>query len=114
MELSGLQGGQEYRDLDTGRGATQRRYILRRDRSWQTAGERARQEARSVAQVYELDPAHRDPRVIGRDVPHSQRSEEHTFELQSLMRLSYDVYSWKTKITIYSHTQIMTNAVYHH
>src|SRR3546814_12803584 len=71
MELSGLQGGQEYRDLDTGRGATQRRYILRRDRRWQTAGQRPRQEARSVAPVYELDPAHRDPSVLGSEVPSS-------------------------------------------
>src|SRR3546814_14007838 len=78
LESSGRQGGQEYRDLDTGRGATQRRYILRRDRSWQTAGERARQEARSVAQVYELDPAHRDPRVIGRAVPPSQADSSET------------------------------------
>src|SRR3546814_6424605 len=26
------------------------------------------------------------------------RSEEHTSELQSLMRISYDVFCWKTKI----------------
>src|SRR3546814_8205709 len=34
------------------------------------------------------------------------RSEEHTSELQSLMRISYDVYRWKTKPTRCNHTNI--------
>src|SRR3546814_9110776 len=29
--------------------------------------------------------------------PHDQRSEEHTSELQSLMRISYAVFCWKKK-----------------
>src|SRR3546814_3249229 len=35
--------------------------------------------------------------------PHSARSEEHTSELQSLMRISYAVFCWKKKKT-YKHT----------
>src|SRR3546814_9568299 len=35
----------------------------------------------------------------GRDVSHGQRSEEHTSELQSLMRISYAVFCLKKKKT---------------
>src|SRR3546814_5942312 len=35
---------------------------------------------------------------IGRGVVHSKRSEEHTSELQSLMRISYAVFCLKKKI----------------
>src|SRR3546814_9814382 len=34
----------------------------------------------------------------------SQRSEEHTSELQSLMRISYAVFAWTKKQTITNHT----------
>src|SRR3546814_10106938 len=34
------------------------------------------------------------------------RSEEHTSELQSLMRISYAVFCWKTKITNITHIHL--------
>src|SRR3546814_10690984 len=37
------------------------------------------------------------PRAVVPDVHHDQRSEEHTSELQSLMRISYDVLCLKKK-----------------
>src|SRR3546814_9883166 len=36
--------------------------------------------------------------------PTNSRSEEHTSELPSLMRISYAVFFWKTKITPYNDT----------
>src|SRR3546814_9549848 len=36
--------------------------------------------------------------------PHDSRSEEHTSELQSLMRISYAVFCWKTKKQTIRHT----------
>src|SRR3546814_2878479 len=39
------------------------------------------------------------------------RSEEHTSELQSLMRISYAVFCLKKKITIIQHSSIYTNSV---
>src|SRR3546814_4435309 len=39
--------------------------------------------------------------VIGDPVAHSRRSEEHTSELQSLMRISYAVFCLKKKKRIY-------------
>src|SRR3546814_10475223 len=39
------------------------------------------------------------PRII-LVIPHAERSEEHTSELQSLMRISYADYCWKTKKTL--------------
>src|SRR3546814_8277537 len=40
-------------------------------------------------------------------VPRSPRSEEHTSELQSLMRISYAVFCLKNKITQYKLTTIL-------
>src|SRR3546814_1353916 len=44
-----------------------------------------------------LDALHRHGDC--REIPHESRSEEHTSELQSLMRISYAVFCWKKKIT---------------
>src|SRR3546814_4390519 len=46
--------------------------------------------------------------VVGRDT----RSEEHTSELQSLMRISYAVFCLKTKKTTTTHTTEPTRTVY--
>src|SRR3546814_16910660 len=42
--------------------------------------------------IYTLSPL-----ILGEIVPSSQRSEEHTSELQSLMRISYAVFCFQTK-----------------
>src|SRR3546814_2176787 len=48
--------------------------------------------------------AHRPARVAGAELaPGSHRSEEHTSELQSLMRISYAVFCLKKKITSHQH-----------
>src|SRR3546814_6384085 len=44
----------------------------------------------------------RDDRALALDI-HDLRSEEHTSELQSLMRISYAVFCLKKKITNYKH-----------
>src|SRR3546814_1192782 len=41
------------------------------------------------------------------------RSEEHTTELQSLMRISYAVFCWKKKIAIVKHTMLSTSPQHH-
>src|SRR3546814_3542851 len=46
-----------------------------------------------------VPPGRRRARVGG----HSSRSEEHTSELQSLMRISYDVFCLTKKHTLYTH-----------
>src|SRR3546814_8996008 len=38
----------------------------------------------------------------------ARRSEEHTYELQSLMRISYDVFYWKKKIIVRVKTKCVT------
>src|SRR3546814_9628380 len=55
------------------------------------------------------DPGHADPADademdgsdVAADAPHPARSEEHTFELQSLMRISYAVFCLKKKKKVY-------------
>src|SRR3546814_6095592 len=42
--------------------------------------------------------------LVRRPVPVEDRSEEHTSELQSLMRISYAVFCLKKKIKIHKHT----------
>src|SRR3546814_2725005 len=44
-----------------------------------------------------LAPVQADPAVAGLPDRHGQRSEEHTSELQSLMRISYAVFCLKKK-----------------
>src|SRR3546814_1326996 len=52
------------------------------------------------AQAYRVHLARRLARARGRDLPRrSDRSEEHTSELQSLMRISYAVFCLKKKTT---------------
>src|SRR3546814_8292685 len=41
-------------------------------------------------------------------IPAASRSEEHTSELQSLIRISYDVFCLKKKKTTYTITQLYT------
>src|SRR3546814_6749105 len=59
--------------------------------------------ARKARLLYQLHPDHRDdradPRLDLRRVAAPLRSEEHTSELQSLMRLSYAVFCLKKKKT---------------
>src|SRR3546814_7962895 len=54
------------------------------------------------------DGARRRPRPHrgGPPQPHARRSEEHTSELQSLMRISYAVFCLKNKKTTHTHTSI--------
>src|SRR3546814_8946461 len=47
-----------------------------------------------------------DPRLSACIILYRNRSEEHTSELQSLMRISYAVFCLKQKTTIYHHTII--------
>src|SRR3546814_4755127 len=58
-------------------------------------------EGRTVPQRSGLAGQHRQimPRVIDRAVAPEVRSEEHTSELQSLMRISYAVFSLKQKFS---------------
>src|SRR3546814_5538929 len=57
-------------------------------------------EAFMVATLHYPRPTSRDQAVRRRDV---SRSEEHTSELQSLMRLSYAVFSLKNKQIEFTH-----------
>src|SRR3546814_4404675 len=52
----------------------------------------------------------RRPDAGAAPVPMSGRSEEHTSELQSLMRISYAVFCLKKKKTRYTHRHIKTHA----
>src|SRR3546814_7080535 len=45
------------------------------------------------------------PRMAGQSTRSQPRSEEHTSELQSLMRISYAVFCLKKKINTYKHIQ---------
>src|SRR3546814_7874964 len=88
-----------------------------------TALERNRDLAVAVAQIqearglYRIQDAERLPALgASGDVTRSRtpgstigiRSEEHTSELQSLMRISYAVFCLKKKNTIKSHTKVRT------
>src|SRR3546814_7979945 len=65
-----------------------------------------------------LEPAQRRWYVATREADFSGRSEEHTSELQSLMRISYAVFCLKKKINTYSkhtqHTQFRKTTSSHH
>src|SRR3546814_4922214 len=54
---------------------------------------------RDHQQVSQQEPCHPLPPLIGRDTDIEDRSEEHTSELQSLMRISYAVFCLKKKNT---------------
>src|SRR3546814_4965287 len=56
-------------------------------------------------------PRHGSGRPPGLRLP---RSEEHTSELQSLMRISYAVFCLKKKITQYQNYSIQTHLYVHH
>src|SRR3546814_6300010 len=45
-------------------------------------------------------------RIVNGEVPEGLRSEEHTSELQSLMRISYSVFCLKKKTTRRAHKQL--------
>src|SRR3546814_5561639 len=45
-----------------------------------------------------IAPNNRIPAIVDHDMPGGERSEEHTSELQSLMRISYAVFCLKKKI----------------
>src|SRR3546814_7774860 len=47
--------------------------------------------------------------ITGIDLDHEARSEEHTSELQSLMRISYAVFCLKTNNTYFPHPNPETN-----
>src|SRR3546814_5998912 len=50
-----------------------------------------------------------NPPVTGREVHDESRSEEHTSELQSLMRTSYAVFCLKTTNTLQAHTMHLSH-----
>src|SRR3546814_7888823 len=52
-----------------------------------------------MARLQALDHMHPDALVLEQDVADAQRSEEHTSELQSLMRISYAVLCFQNKKT---------------
>src|SRR3546814_3542660 len=68
----------------------------------------ARQAARGGEPVAPLDALLSVPLALGRN-----RSEEHTSELQSLMRISYAVFCLKKKKFTQTHTTIHTENVIH-
>src|SRR3546814_6488062 len=88
-------------------------------RSYATANERRSSQCSvhgTVGRVWRFCSLKRGQRVPGDGIvipiPHSPfRSEEHTSELQSLMRISYAVFCLKKKIT---HTQLHTINTKHH
>src|SRR3546814_5919842 len=60
-----------------------------------------------VEEVLRSHPADADALVVGRP----SRTEEHTSELQSLMRLTYAVFCWKKKNTEYITTKLISNTI---
>src|SRR3546814_3695506 len=50
----------------------------------------------------------------GWDLLVNYRSEEHTSELQSLMRISYAVFCWKKKTSIQFQHQMLPLSTYYH
>src|SRR3546814_1756337 len=56
--------------------------------------------------------AHGEPAGGSRGVRHDRRSEEHTSELQSLMRISYAVFCLKKKKTTTTGSVMCTNHIY--
>src|SRR3546814_8142257 len=101
-------------------GAQQPLSIRRRDRRRRTAAQRARSPARLARRDgRSLRRPHRAGRPVGlrrivgasdrpRDgrTPRTVRSEEHTSELQSLMRISYAVFCLKKKTTTNQNPQL--------
>src|SRR3546814_10823128 len=82
------------------------------DRTWSEAGfcifDLAEDDARMLGRAYEQNA------IIGAaldSAPHLIRSEEHTSELQSLMRISYAVFCLKKQKTQDSHTQKRIQAI---
>src|SRR3546814_4678117 len=59
----------------------------------------------ALGQAFEEPDFHRGaPTSLGAQFPHQARSEEHTSELQSLMRISYAVFCLKKKKNTDTHT----------
>src|SRR3546814_8333255 len=56
----------------------------------------------------------RDYHVIAPDLPGFGRSEEHTSELQSLLRISYAVFCLTTKNTIHTHDKQLSHTIHMH
>src|SRR3546814_9229231 len=65
--------------------------------------------AHDVGQCVEIGAGERRARRIVRRVDHDHRSEEHTSELQSLMRISYAVFCLKKKKKIKQHQEYNYN-----
>src|SRR3546814_3065683 len=63
--------------------------------------------------VARVDNVHGDKNVFCSCIPIGSRSEEHTSELQSLMRISYAVFRLKKKKTIQHHANINNNITHH-
>src|SRR3546814_4771570 len=57
----------------------------------------ARRHRRDMAGVEDVGPGTGGPSAARADIGHHRRSEEHTSELQSLMRISYAVFCLKKK-----------------
>src|SRR3546814_2616862 len=68
-------------------------------RSPRCRGVRARRSICRAGRCFRLHRKHNRHRRIGRGSPIPDRSEEHTSELQSLMRISYAVFCLKKKKT---------------
>src|SRR3546814_2277618 len=94
------------------------RSLLLRDLAGPSAGRRTRLRQRGADRVHRRVPPHRHQRGRHRDggeeglrhrSARAARSEEHTSELQSLMRISYAVFCLKKKITNNSSTTNLKN-----
>src|SRR3546814_4594305 len=103
--------------------------LFRSDVPWLRGGSLRHGGSRSLRQMARrpalLVPSHRRrshptrrPAIAGKSLPNLERpqhirapnrSEEHTSELQSLMRISYAVFRWKKKTAI-QHTQTITHS----
>src|SRR3546814_5331549 len=68
-----------------------------------------------VERIVSLLPKIRQTLFFSATMPPSQRSEEHTSELQSLMRISYAVFCLKKKTTQFNHTLLnsKSNTIHH-
>src|SRR3546814_10200754 len=84
-------------------GAERRHPLLRRPQISRRRHRRRRRQAEPEWQAGEVDPGRWRRRHAG------QRSEEHTSELQSLMRISYAVFCLKKKKKITENTTIRTS-----